>query len=667
MKYYLCPSYALLLLQIDQNKTMKIFKLYAGLILFLSLSALTAFAKEDDHTIQSIIHLLDYISGDYPAAVQKHTIQNREEYSEMIEFSTALTRMCGELATEKHLQKASFLDSAKRLNRMIKERYSPDAISGLSKSIKELVIKATGYAISPASWPDPSAGQVLYIQKCSSCHGSTGAGNGPFARSLNPPPANFLNDSIMNRITGVQAYNTISLGVKGTAMKGFKELSADKAWNLAFYVQSLRFKNININKTRLDTLYQTAIAEVTLKDASSLTDRELMQKMSGSLELKKEKLAAIRLHIPDKEAIHSLQLAKAYLLEALQAYQQNDASGARQKALSAYLEGIEPVEAQLNASDANLMTRLEQKMLNVRSVIERHRTKAEVSQEINSALSLISEADGILKNTKVSFWLSFVLSASILLREGMEAFLIIAIMISIIKSTGKKKALIWLHGGWITALLAGLAGWYLADLILKISGQSREMLEGFISLFAVCVLTYVGFWLHSNSDVKKWKSFVEQKINLLLNKENMFGLAAFAFLVVFREAIESILFLKAIELEVDPRNQASIGLGVLTALTLIFFIAFLWIRYAQRIPVKQLFKYGSIMISVLAIIIIGKGVHSLQEAGLFAVHPFRFNITSDLLGIYPTMETIIAQGFLLFFIIGFGVLEQQKLKRSIRV
>ncbi len=661
------PGYALLSIQIDQNKTMKIFNLYGGLILLLLLPALTAFAKEDDHTVQTIIHLLDYISGDYPAAVQKHAIQNQEEYREMLEFSATVTRMCGELATEKHIQKASFLDSAKRLNRIIKKRYSPESISLLSKSIKDLVIKATGYEVSPASWPDQSAGQVIYIQKCSSCHGSSGAGNGPLAPSLNPVPANFLNDSIMNRITSIQAYNTISLGVRGTAMKAFKELSTDKAWNLAFYVQSLRFKKININKTRLDSLYQAAIAEVTLKDASSLTDHELMQKMNGGLELKKEKLAAIRLHIPDKEAIHSLQLAKAYLLEALQAYQQNNASGAKQKALSAYLEGIEPVEAQLNASDANLMTRLEQKMLKVRSVIESHRTRTEVSQEINSALSLISESDGVLKNTKVSFWLSFVLSASILLREGMEAFLIIAIMISIIKSTGKKKALFWLHGGWITALLAGLAGWYLADLILKISGQSREMLEGFISLFAVCVLTYVGFWLHSNSDVKRWKSFVEKKINLLLNKENMFGLAAFAFLVVFRESIESILFLKAIELEVDPRNQASIGLGVLTALTLIFSIAFLWIRYAQRIPVKQLFKYGSIMISVLAIIIIGKGVHSLQESGLFTVHAFRFNITSDLLGIYPTMETIIAQGVLLFFIIGFGFLEQQKLKRSIRV
>lgn len=646
---------------------MKIFQLSVSFILLLLLPASRVVAKEDDHTVQTIIHLLDYISGDYPAAVQNHRIKSREEYSEMLEFSAAVTRMCGEVAREKHIQNGFFPDSAIKLNRIIKAKGSPGSVSLLSKSIKEALINATGYKIGPASWPDLSAGQVVYMQNCASCHGSTGSGNGILAPSLNPKPANFLNDSVMSRLSGLQAYNTISLGVKGTAMKAFRNLSADKAWDLAFYIQSLRFKKLKLSKARSDSLYRAAMTDVSLKDASSLTDAELINKMNGSLELRKEKLAGIRLHIPDKEAAHSLQVARTYLLDALQEYRQTNISDARQKALEAYLEGVEPVEAQLNTNDARLMTNLEQKMLKVRSIIEEHRTKAEVSREINSALSLITEAEGILKNTKVSFWLAFVLSASILLREGMEAFLVIVIMISIIQSTVKKKALLWLHGGWITALFAGLAGWYLADLLLKISGQTREMLEGFISLFAVGVLTYVGFWLHSNSDVKKWKLFVEKKINILLNKENMFGLAAFAFLVVFREALESILFLKAIELELDPQSRASIGLGVLAALILIFFIAFLWIRYAQRIPVRQLFKYGSLMISVLVMIITGKGIHSLQESGIFTVHSLSFKLSNDLLGIYPTIETLAAQGILLFFIAGYGLFEQRRLKRNTRI
>jgi high-affinity iron transporter len=447
-------------------------------------------------------------------------------------------------------------------------------------------------------------------------------------------------------------------------MRSFHELSSAERWKLAFYIQSLRFNNRNASPQKLDESFKKASEVITLKDAATLTDKELLERLEGPPGRKADQLTAIRLHIPVPEKNSPLAIAASGLQAALKDYNQNNPDGARQAALDAYLEGIEPIEARLKTNDGALMAKLEQQMLKVRSVIEKHGSKAEISRQISTALDLISEADGKLRDSKVSFWLSFVLSGSILLREGLEAFLIIAIMITIIKAMNKRKALIWLHGGWITAMFAGLAGWYLSDFILKISGQNREMLEGFISLFAVCVLTYVGFWLHRNSDVKRWKSFVENKINRLINNENMLGLAAFSFLVVFREAIESILFLKAIQLEIDPRNEASIGLGVLTALTLIFSISFVWIRYAQRIPVKQLFKYGSVMISVLAIIIIGKGVHSLQESGVFTVHTLGFNLNVDLVGIYSTVETILAQAGLIFLITGFWYMEKQQRTRG---
>jgi high-affinity iron transporter len=547
---------------------------------------------------------------------------------------------------------------------MIAKKYPSESISSISRSIKRKLIDMTGYVISPGAWPDISGAKILFVQKCSSCHGSTGKGDGPLASGLDPAPANFENDALMHRVSALQAYNTISLGVEGTTMRSFHELSSAERWKLAFYIQSLRFNNRNASPQKLDESFKKASEVITLKDAATLTDKELLERLKGTPGRKADQLTAIRLHIPVPEKNSPLAIAASGLQAALKNYNQNNPDGARQAALDAYLEGIEPIEARLKTNDGELMAKLEQQMLKVRSVIEKHGSKAEISRQISTALDLISEADGKLRDSKVSFWLSFVLSGSILLREGLEAFLIIAIMITIIKAMNKRKALIWLHGGWITAMFAGLAGWYLSDFILKISGQNREMLEGFISLFAVCVLTYVGFWLHRNSDVKRWKSFVENKINRLINNENMLGLAAFSFLVVFREAIESILFLKAIQLEIDPRNEASIGLGVLTALTLIFSISFVWIRYAQRIPVKQLFKYGSVMISVLAIIIIGKGVHSLQESGVFTVHTLGFNLNVDLVGIYSTVETILAQAGLIFLITGFWYMEKQQRTRG---
>jgi high-affinity iron transporter len=653
-------------MKIDQLKMKKI-QICASLILFTSLSPYIARASDTGHTVQSIIHLLDYISADYPSAVRKHIIQNQQEYKEMLEFSATVTGMCAELARDQHLRNPPFVDSAFRLNKMINEKCPAGSIRSISGFIKSAVIKETRYKASPASWPDIAAGQVLYAQNCSSCHGNSGAGNGPLSKSFNPRPVNFLNDSIMKKFTALRSFNTITLGISGTAMRSFREFSPNETWSVAFYVQSLRFNKANLAKPRLETLFSAAMAELNLEDVSGLTDEQLIKKLTGSVQQKKEKLAAVRLYVPKIQPDGALIVATTDLRNALSNYLQKKYQPARQYALAAYLDGIEPVEARLSAINPAFMARLEEKMLTVRSLINGRESQVKVSKEIVEALNLIEEANRLLKSNKVSFWVGFMLAASILLREGLEAFLIIAIIITIIQAAGKKKALLWLHGGWIAAIFAGIIGWFLAGLLLRISGQNRELLEGLISILAVFILTYVGFWLHKNTDIKKWKSFVENRINTMLENEKMFGLAAFSFLVVFREAIESILFLKAIELEVGTKDKVSIGLGVLTAGLIIFIIAAIWIKYARKIPIKPLFKYSSIMIAILALMIAGKAIHSLQESGLIGIHPLRIAIESELLGLYPTIETLLGQGILVTVIIGIYLWGNRPLKGKLRI
>ncbi|MEQ8560466.1 MAG: FTR1 family protein, partial [Cytophagales bacterium] len=108
----------------------------------------------------------------------------------------------------------------------------------------------------------------------------------------------------------------------------------------------------------------------------------------------------------------------------------------------------------------------------------------------------------MMQDKKFNYWLSFALSASIMLREGLEAFLILALILALIRSSGLKKALPWVHGGWITAILLGVAGWFFSDWVIGISGKNREIMEGMISLVAVIVLAFVGFWLHDHSHAK---------------------------------------------------------------------------------------------------------------------------------------------------------------------
>lgn len=197
----------------------------------------------------------------------------------------------------------------------------------------------------------------------------------------------------------------------------------------------------------------------------------------------------------------------------------------------------------------------------------------------------------------------------------------------------------------------GVAGWFLSDWIIGISGENREIMEGMISLVAVIVLAFVGFWLHNHSHSKKWKKFIEKKVGAQLKGEKMIGLAFFSFMVVFREAFESILFLQAIGLETQSGDQSSIGFGVLAAFTLIGLLAFLFLKYSKKIPVRQLFRYSSWVITLLAVILMGKDIHAIQEAGWLSVTGFPIFLKIDWLGIYPTTETLVAQVILFSFLL----------------
>ena len=338
-----------------------------------------------------------------------------------------------------------------------------------------------------------------------------------------------------------------------------------------------------------------------------------------------------------------LKIADTYLNMALTNYKEGKNKIARENALAAYLDGVEPSEARLKTYAPTISSKLELQMLQVRQAIEQNKNNFEVENEINSALALIAEANQVIENNNLSYWLTFILSASILLREGLEAFLIIVLILALIQTSGVKQAKTWIHSGWIAAVAMGIAGWFLSGWLINISGQNREIMEGVISLVAVIILAFVGFWLHNNSQAEKWRIFVEEKIGKQLKKEKMFGLAFFSFMVVFREAFESILFLQAINLETIPLNKSAIGFGVLAASGLIALLGFLFLRYSKKIPVRQLFHYSSWGISLLAVILLGKGIHSIQESGWISITDSPIFIHLDWLGIYPTIETLVSQ------------------------
>jgi high-affinity iron transporter len=624
----------------------------AGTLLLLSM---VLKANEKNSNARMMVHLLDYIAVDYSMAVNQGNVISVAEYKEMEEFATTISTL-GQNSP------ASVRSDIKLLKALIKEKASQEKVSSVSNSIKQKIISSYSLEIAPKRWPSLINGRQLYALHCKSCHGENGKGNGNLANGLNPAPTNFHSPEKANGLSPFQAYNTIRLGVNNTAMRAFDELSDDEIWDLAFYVLSLPHSANKVATEDLDLNLSIGLEEL-----ASQNNEELIT--SFSIDNPEQTIAALRLYpkeIAEQNKGSYLEQAIDYLNKADAAYAAGDISGARTLSLTAYLEGVEPIEIQLQASDATFSAQLEGELAKARSYIETGKDPSLVSSQIKKGIAMINEAKVILKEKTFSPWLAFLLSFSIILREGLEAFLVVITILSVLRAINIPKANVYVHIGWVSAIAVGFLLWLAAGKLFTFSGADRELMEGLVALFAVAVLLYVGFWMHSKSEAGKWQAYVKNKINNIARKENMLGLAVLSFLVVFREAFESVLFLSALSLEVGEAQQSAFGGGILFAFVLLGIISVLLLKYSQKLPIAKLFKYSAIVISFLAVVLTGKGISAIQEAGNLNITVLPFDFRFDALGIYPTYETLSAQLFILILTILLWTFSNRK-KVSLKV
>ncbi|MGE0775685.1 MAG: FTR1 family protein, partial [Sphingomonadaceae bacterium] len=229
---------------------------------------------------------------------------------------------------------------------------------------------------------------------------------------------------------------------------------------------------------------------------------------------------------------------------------------------------------------------------------------------------------------------------TILVREGLEAILIVIAMIAFLKRAHRRDVLPYVHGGWIAALIGGGATWAAATWLVNISGASRELTEGFGSLFAAIVLLWVGLWMHGKSNAEAWQRYIHYKLSHALNRRSAWFLFGLAFLVVYREVFETILFYAAIW---SQGNAGSVLAGAGAAIVVLAMVGYAMMRFSRTLPIGKFFAYSSALIAVLAVVLIGKGVSALQEAGYLPIDPLAGFPRIELLGLYPTREGILAQ------------------------
>jgi high-affinity iron transporter len=636
---------------------------YFLFILILFNCAITSEAQTSEKSLnrnaRTLINLLDYVSQDYANAVKDGKIINANEYSEMLDFTGQAINLFDSVSRETEIVNKDAI--AKQLSQVlifIKQKKDKQLVALNAKQIKKQVLALHLVDLSPQQYPDISEGRKLYSVSCQSCHGAGGAGDGPLSASFTPRPVSFLNDSLMQFIPPMQVFNTARLGVKGTGMRAFDELSDKQLWEIAFYIKSLPFQNkLSDNSDSLEKLYKQFQPGISLSDISQLSDKELQERLTT--DKSGLTLASIRLHHPSKNENNSLSIALSYLDDALTLYKNNRPADAEQKAVYGYLEGVEPVEQQLIAIDASIVPELENKMNAVRSAIKTNKPFTEVEQKIGDAKASVNKAMVLMDGQTYSFWFSFLIASSILLREGLEALLIIITILSLLKSLKANDAIKWVHFGWLTAVAIGIVSWFLTGWLISFGAEYREAMEAIGSLSAVVILVYVGFWLHNKTEAKKWKQFVEVRITKMIDNKKMIGLAFISFIVVFREAFESVLFLSSLQLQVDEGSKNGIWMGALSAIIVVVVLSKLLLQFSVKIPIQKLFKYSSFVILILAVVLAGQGVHAFQEGGWLSVTGIPINFHSNVLGIYPTLETYVAQ--LIILLISISILYLRKL------
>ena len=617
---------------------------WRGLLLALLLvptawPAASAAAEELD-AFAPLLHTLDYLAVDYAGAVKDGKVQDQGEYAEQVQFATSVGGMIASLPARP--ERAALQASAAGLLAAIRDKRPGDEVAAVATDLHRRIIDLYEVRVAPRQIPDLEPAAADFATHCAVCHGATGHGDGPTAKGLTPPPADLTDGARMGEHSLFGLYNTITVGIKGTAMVGFPALGEARRWALAFYVSTLGVPAAE--RERGAALWRDGGGRGELRDLRALvmaTPKEVAARGG------RDAAAVLAYLASDPAALATgrespLDLSARLIGESLDAYRRGDVARAQQLAVTGYLEGFELVEGSLTGADSALKSRVEAEMLRYRTMLQSRAPRETVEAQARTILGLLDTARQRLDAARLSPVTTFSSSLVILLREGLEAILVLAALIAMLIKSGRREALRYVHAGWIAALALGGVTWLAASYVVTLSGASREVTEGVTALIAAGMLLYVGFWMHRNAQAARWTAYLRSQVEAALSGRTRWALASIAFLAVYREAFETVLFYQALWIEAGPSGRLAVLGGFATAAVGLVLLGWLILKMGLRLPVGWFFGVGAALMAVLAVVLAGKGIAALQQAGRLPVEPVDLP-TIPSLGVYPTWLGVLTQ------------------------
>ena len=345
--------------------------------------------------------------------------------------------------------------------------------------------------------------------------------------------------------------------------------------------------------------------------------------------VKGEELATTEGNLTLKDGIQLLEKA----LDEFKAGKTQEASSNMKKFITIWPS----IEGDVSTRNATLYTRVESET----PVIMVKGNEKKYQDQLQALINDLSQID-----TSASY--NFFDAMLILLREGVEALLIVMALVTTLKAAKMKKGLKWVYTGAVMGILASLAIAVLLQFLFPAvsSGSNREIIEGAVGIFAVLMMIMVGIWLHSKSSIKKWNDFMESQMKAVTATGSFISMFALSFLAVFREGAETILFYAGIYPRID---KASFFLGIGLAFLVLFVLALIMNKASTYFKPHRIFLILTWLIYALAFKMLGVSIHALQLTNILPSHLMNGFPSIDWAGIYPSLEVVTCQ--LIFVVI----------------
>ena len=277
----------------------------------------------------------------------------------------------------------------------------------------------------------------------------------------------------------------------------------------------------------------------------------------------------------------------------------------------------------------------------------------------------LDASGGKVNPVRAFFTGSFGQAFLILLREGLEAILVVAAVIAYLIKAGLKDRVRLVYLGLILGLVASGIVAVLFAVLYNSASSHQEILEGVVALMAMVMLLFTSNWMLSKSSVSSWNAYIKNKTEASVSTGGVWALASLSFLAVFREGAETVMFYQAL-LTMDRSGGASIWQGFAAGMVVLVAV-FLVIRYTSvKIPLRPFFAITSALMAILVVIFAGGGLHALIEGDIVSGTYVTGWPTYDFLGIYPYHETLVFQALIAIVVVVLGIVSTVKRRQAER-